>query len=145
LGSSLLIFLTAFYARLRILAQRREKEDLLKEINLLKSSGNSTFHLFPPKFKLDRAKIEESINRKINETDWKVLNILLDDPVISNKGIAKKAFLTVDGIGSCLRRMYVAFDLKESKYKKISLIMKAIKLSNTSSEIGKDHPVTTKE
>jgi hypothetical protein len=38
--------------------------------------------------------------------------------------------MSVDGIGSSLRRMYVYFDIKESKYKKISLIMAAIKASN---------------
>ena len=138
LGSSFIIFLTGFYARLNILNQRREKEDLLKEIKHLKEQGNSTLLSISPKFQLDRKTIEDSINRKINETDWKVLNILFDDPVITNKDIAEKAYLTVDGIGSCLRRMYVAFDIKESKYKKIALIMKAIKISNTSSEVRKE-------
>jgi len=38
--------------------------------------------------------------------------------------------MSVDGIGSSLRRMYVYFDIKESKYKKIALITKAIKASN---------------
>ncbi|MFK7773219.1 MAG: tetratricopeptide repeat protein [Saprospiraceae bacterium] len=130
LVGSLLIFFIIFYARSNIMAQRKEKEVLLEEIEQLKKSVKSSADLPSSKFQLDRTKIEDSIDRKINETDWKVLNILLDDPVISNKDIAKEAFLTVDGIGSCLRRMYSAFDLKESKYKKISLIMKAIKLSN---------------
>ena len=82
-------------------------------------------------FELNRDKIEISINRKINETDWTILNILIDDPVISNKETAAKAFKSVDGVGSALRRMYDYFEIKESKYKKISLLMKAIKLSNT--------------
>lgn len=133
LGSIFIIFLLGFYARLNILNQRREKEGLLNEIQQLKSKGDLSLLPLPAKFQLERQKIEESINRKINETDWKVLNILLDNPVISNKDIAKQAFLTVDGIGSCLRRMYLAFEIKESKYKKISLIMKAIKISNTPS------------
>jgi hypothetical protein len=37
--------------------------------------------------------------------------------------------MSVDGIGSSLRRMYDYFDIKESKYKKISLILDAIKKS----------------
>lgn len=134
LGSMLIIFLTGFYARLNIINQRREKEDLLKEIKELKTQGNTRVQLVAPKFELNRENIENSITKKINETDWKVLNFLFEDPVISNKDIAKEANLSVDGIGSCLRRMYVAFDIKESKYKKISLIMKAIKLSNMVSE-----------
>jgi hypothetical protein len=58
----------------------------------------------------------------------------LEDPVISNKEIAEKAFMSVDGIGSSLRRMYGYIDVKESKYKKISLLMEAIKISNDSSQ-----------
>lgn len=81
-------------------------------------------------FQLEREKIEGSINRKLNATDWNVLNILLKEPDISNKEIAEKAFMSVDGIGSSLRRMYSYFDLKESKYKKISLVMEAIKASS---------------
>ena len=132
--SSFFILITVLYARSSILKQRSEKNNLLKEIKELKSKGNSPVQLVAQKFHLIRDKIENAIGKKINETDWKVLNILLDDPVISNKDIAAKAFLTVDGIGSCLRRMYIAFDLKESKYKKIALIMKAIKLSNIASD-----------
>lgn len=136
LGGMLVIFVIGFYARHNILSQRREKEALLNEIEQLKSKGESTFLSFSPEFRLQRDRIEDSISRKINETDWKVLNILFDDPVITNKDIAQKAFLTVDGIGSCLRRMYIAFEIKESKYKKISLIMKAIKISNSTITIA---------
>jgi tetratricopeptide (TPR) repeat protein len=81
-------------------------------------------------FQLVREKIEATINRKLNATDWSVLNILLKEPDISNKEIAEKTFMSVDGIGSSLRRMYTYFDLKESKYKKISLVMEAIKASS---------------
>ena len=86
--------------------------------------------VIPNQFQLDRAKIEEDINRKLNETDWKVLNALLEDPVITNKEIADKVFMSVDGIGSSLRRMYDYFNIKESNYKKISLILEGIKISN---------------
>ncbi len=81
-------------------------------------------------FQLVREKIDKSINRKLNDTDWNVLNILLKDPDISNKEIAERAFMSVDGIGSSLRRMYSYFDIKESKYKKISLLKEAIKASS---------------
>jgi hypothetical protein len=81
-------------------------------------------------FQVNREKIDQKIDRKLNETDWNVLNILLNDPVISNKEIAEQAFMSTDGIGSSLRRMYLSFDIKESKYKKISLLLEAIKISN---------------
>lgn len=119
-----------YIARSRTKTFQKQQEQLLQEIERLKRSGNASVALYPDKYQLDRAKINAATTRNINETDWIVLNILLDDPVISNKEIAKKAFLTPDGIGSSLRRMYMAFDIKESKYKKISLIMEAIKISN---------------
>ena len=81
----------------------------------------------------NKEKIEHAINRKLNETDWKVLNLLLENPVITNKEIAEKVFMSVDGIGSSLRRMYEYFNIKESKYKKISLLLEGIKISNNSS------------
>mgnify|MGYP000983653683 CR=1 FL=1 len=44
--------------------------------------------------------------------------------------IAKKVCLSIEGVGSSLRRMYVYFNIKESKYKKISLLLDAVRLSN---------------
>lgn len=120
-----------FYSRKKSIASKKKRDELLKEIKELKNSSNFGLPISAAKFELNRAKIETAIARKINETDWSVLNILLDDPVISNKDIAEKAFMSVDGIGSSLRRMYDYFEIEESKYKKTSLLMKAIKLSNS--------------
>lgn len=131
LGSIVLILLILFYSRFRINEHRKQKMHLLDEIERLKSAGESVNPLSNGGFQLDRAKIDQKIDRKLNETDWKVLNILLNDPVISNKEIAEQAFLSADGIGSSLRRMYLTFDIKESKYMKISLLLEAIKISNS--------------
>jgi DNA-binding MarR family transcriptional regulator len=103
---------------------------LLQKIEKLKSNEDNNLVVNSNEFQLVREKIEKSIDKTLNETDWNVLNILLKEPDITNKEIAEKAFMSVDGIGSSLRRMYVYFDIKESKYKKISLIMTAIKASN---------------
>lgn len=127
-GLSILSLLWVF--RKKNKENKIEKEALLKEIEILKNKKHSDLVVSTTKFKLNREKIESSINRKINETDWKILNILLEDPVITNKEIAKKAIMSVDGIGSSLIRMYTYFDVKKSKYKKISLLMDAIKHSN---------------
>ena len=80
-------------------------------------------------FELNQERIQESINRKLNKTDWSVLNVLLDNPEVSNKEIAEKVFLSIDGVGSSLRRMYVFFVIKETKYKKVLLIKRAIEIS----------------
>ncbi|WP_320814124.1 tetratricopeptide repeat protein [Flavobacterium sp.] len=128
-GSVILIFCTIFYFRRKIKKDRLKREELLHEINRLKTIETSSIVSNSNPFELNKSKIESAISQKLNETDWNVLTILLADPVISNKDIAEKAFMSIDGIGSSLRRMYQYFDIKESKYKKISLLMEAIKLS----------------
>ena len=67
----------------------------------------------------------------MNETDWAILQILLDNPMILNKEISEKAMLSVDGIGSSLRRMYDYFEIRNTKYKKIALLNKVIKISKS--------------
>jgi len=126
----LLISLIFIYYRKTVADNRKKRDELLQEITKLKNRDTSNLVVNPNEFELIREKIELSINKKLNDTDWNVLNILLKEPDISNKEIAEKAFMSVDGIGSSLRRMYLYFDIKESKYKKISLITEAIKASS---------------
>ena len=130
IASTLLIFCVVFYFRSKMKKDQAKRDVLLDEIEKLKNNADKGLIVDSNKFELVREKIEHSINRNLNETDWKVLNLLLDDPVITNKEIAEKAFMSVDGIGSSLRRMYEYFEIKESKYKKISLLLEAIKTSN---------------
>ena len=82
-------------------------------------------------YSLNKNKNKSYINKKLNKTDWKVLNILLENPEITNKAISDLAFLSIDGIGSSLRRMYVYFDITETNYKKVVLIKKAIEISSS--------------
>lgn len=130
LGSIILIIAIIFYFNRNIKRSRKKRDELLQEIEKLKNSEVNTLVVNPHEFQLVREKIESFIKRKLNDTDWNVLNILLKEPDISNKELAEKAFMSVDGIGSSLRRMYLYFDIKESKYKKISLITEAIKASS---------------
>ena len=130
LGSIILIMGILFYFNINIKKNRKKRDELLQEIEKLKSNEDNNLVVNSNEFQLVREKIEKSIDKTLNETDWNVLNILLKEPDITNKEIAEKAFMSVDGIGSSLRRMYVYFDIKESKYKKIALITKAIKASN---------------
>lgn len=128
--SLVLVFSIYFYFRQKNISDRKKNEELLEEIKRLKTATTTTPIVAPHEFKLIREKIEQHIKRKLNDTDWSVLNILLKEPDVSNKEIAKRAYLSIDGIGSSLRRMYAYFEIKESKYKKTSLIMEAIKASN---------------
>ncbi len=128
-GAVLIIVFIVLYYNRNLQKNRKKRDELLEELERLKTAENSNLVVNPNEFQLDREKINQTINRKINDTDWNVLTILLSEPDISNKDLAEKAFLSVDGIGSSLRRMYVYFEIKESKYKKISLITEAIKAS----------------
>lgn len=125
-----LIFAIFIYFWKKINYDRKKREELVEEIEKLKKSGVPTASGTTEAFQLNREKIETSIQRKLNETDWNVLNVLSQNPVISNKEIAELVFLSVDGIGSSLRRMYDYFEIEDSKYKKTDLIRKAIQVSN---------------
>ncbi|MDG1045012.1 MAG: tetratricopeptide repeat protein [Bacteroidia bacterium] len=127
---SLLIILIIIYHNFSQNKKNKERrEELLNEIKFLKENKVKSM-LDSNKFKLSKDKIDDYLKRVLNETDWNVLLILLDNPVAMNKEIADKAFMSIDGIGSSLRRMYDYFEIKETKYKKVSLILTAIKISN---------------
>ena len=126
----LLVILLLYIFRMKNLKTRKELDALLLEINSLKRKEKLNLLVDTSNFELNKEKIQASINRKLNETDWSVLNVLLNNPEASNKEISEKVFLSIDGIGSSLRRMYLFFELKETKYKKVLLIKKAIEISN---------------
>jgi tetratricopeptide (TPR) repeat protein len=127
--SFILIGALLYYGRTKIAQEKQKGEELLNELNILKKQVGKVVGM-DKNSELNKEKLEKAINKKINETDWNVLNILIDDPVISNKDLADRAYMSVDGIGSSLRRMYEYFDIPNSKYMKTSLLLKAIKISN---------------
>ena len=112
----------------RYLDARRADEERLQQPVLLRREHQ-------PALELDRDRLDRNLDRPLNDTDWNVLNILLEDPAITNRGIAEKAHLSVDGIGSSLRRMYQSFDIKETKYKKMALLHAAMKVSAVKPEV----------
>ena len=125
-----LVILFVYAFRMKNKKTRAELDSLLAEINTLKRKEKLKLLVDASNFELSKEKIQISINRKLNKTDWSVLNVLLQNPEASNKDISEKVFLSIDGIGSSLRRMYQFFDLKQTKYKKVLLIKKAIEISN---------------
>jgi ABC-type antimicrobial peptide transport system permease subunit len=126
--------LVLFILRMRA-AQEKKRQQLLDEIESLKSSDS---HLLAPACEsLNRGHLEKAIGRTLNQTDWNVLNLLFDNPTMTNANLAERAFLSIDGIGSSLRRMYGYFNITETKYKKIALLHAAVTMSR---EIGDVHP-----
>lgn len=126
----LLVVAVFYYFRKKQRTERAKTLELVEEIERLKNSTMSISSKASDVFVLHRTKVEKAISRKLNDTDWAVLNVLADNPVISNKELAAKVFLSVDGVGSSLRRMYDHFEIEESKYKKTDLIRKVIAMSN---------------
>ncbi len=127
---AIIISLLIFYLLSASTKNKKRRGQLLDEIKNLKKNSATKLVVDSNKFELKREKIDSKLERNLNETDWKILNILLDNPAITNKEIAEKAHMSIDGIGSSLRRMYEYFEIKESKYKKITLLLEAIKISN---------------
>ncbi len=123
------IFSIVFMSQRRARKELEVRNHLIQEINRLKNEA-SRASLAVHSLQLNRERIDSAIERDLNDTDWKILNILLDDPVISNIKLAEKSFLSKDGLGSALRRMYVDFDIEPSRHMKIALLMKVIRVSN---------------
>ena len=126
--SILLIFLLIYFNFLSHKKNNKKRDALLEEIKFLKENKVSAI-LDSNKFELSKKKIDSYLNRGLNETDWGVLLILLDNPMVLNKEIAEKSNMSIDGIGSSLRRMYDYFEINETKYKKVALIHKAVNIS----------------
>ena len=127
----IIISILLFFMILRIKQNTQRRNMLLEEIKLLKKQKFSSISE-NNKFELNKQKLDNNIERVLNETDWAILNILIKEPTAMNKHIAEKANLSIDGVGSSLRRMYGYFEIKETKYKKIALLHKVIKISQSS-------------
>ena len=132
---ALIIFISIFLVLLLIYfivfnnnKNNKKRDALLKQIKFLKENKLSTI-LDSNKFELSKQKIDNYLSRVLNETDWNVLLILLDNPMVLNKEIAEKSNMSIDGIGSSLRRMYDYFEINETKYKKVALIHKVVNIS----------------
>ena len=123
------LFITAMVRMRRL--HRSRRAELMGQIDALHQSSGQTVILETPTLELDRDRLDRTLDRPLNDTDWNVLNILLSDPAITNRGIAEQAHLSVDGVGSSLRRMYVYFDIRETKYKKMALLHAAMKASTS--------------
>ena len=132
---ALIIFISIFLVLLLIYfivfnnkKNNKKRDALLEEIKFLKENKVSAI-IDSNKFVLSKQKIDNYLSRVLNETDWNVLLILLDNPIVLNKEIAEKSNMSIDGIGSSLRRMYDYFEINETKYKKVALIHKVVNIS----------------
>lgn len=113
--------------------REHERRNLLKQIEQIKeqfalqSIGLGVYD----DFKLCKEAIEKRIGAKLNLSSWNILNAILEDPTISNRDIASQVFLSVEGVSSALRKMYVQFQINSdsTQNKKIALLTEVIKIS----------------
>ena len=123
--------------RARYIRNSTEKTSLLRQIELLKEKGAMRTLITEQdkeELVLDKEKIEAVLESNLNPTDWKILNAIFNNPVITKKAIAEEVSLSVEGVTSALRRMYVKFDLKKSNNQKLALLMEATKISSEPSK-----------
>lgn len=137
-GFVLFLSVLLFYFYRRLLKKKKERQTLIEQIDVLKKesrenrlpTSKSDLEKLDAKT-LDKEKIEGRIDGKLNQTDWKVLNALLENPVITNKEIAEMIFLSVPGVRSSLQKMYRLFDIdRNSGNRRIALVLAAVRISS---------------
>jgi len=139
----LIIIIFAFILVVGVLAnalyrkQRRfinETNLLLTEIKLLKENVYSKVLASDNEsnvLELNQQAIEKEIDGTLNQTDWSILNVIYQNPTISNKEIAEEVSLSVDGVSSSLKKMYSLFAFSNTKrsQKKLELVVAAARYS----------------
>lgn len=128
--TGILIILTLLsILQFRSMKSKAERSELILKLEEMKkknislaSKGNSENP------KIDWDKIHALTENKLNQTDISIINTLYANPHFSNQDIAKKIFLTSDGVNSALKKMYRLFDIS-GRNKRISMIMYIIQES----------------
>ena len=132
-GLLLLLLLIGLIIRRRYLRHSEERSQMLHEMELLKEKSRvkmvATDTTAIPKTTLDKEKISAAANGKLNDSDWKILNVIYDDPILVNRLIAEEVALSLEGASSSLKKMYKLFNITNSKNKKIALVMEVVRLS----------------
>lgn len=136
-GTALLMIIVFLYLRKKILQTKEKQKELMGKIATLeekitKQAANTSIDK-KKGTSLNKLKIEQAINTKIGTSSWEILQLMNENPSMSNKEIAQLVSLSVEGVSSSLRRMYASFAVKTASNKRIALVMKARSLSETAS------------
>ena len=81
-------------------------------------------------FQLEKELLEKEIDAKLNESDWLIIQALYKNPAQSNKELADKVALSVEGTRSSLKKMYRLFEIADSRNKKLALVLTISDLEN---------------
>lgn len=127
-----IVFLVLFWYRQ--IRSEQERRSFLHEIELLRERvavQSVTNADTREELTLNKAKLEDYLGGNLGDSSWMILNILFEDPSVTNKAIAEKVHLSLEGVSSSLRRMYKAFDVssESNRNKKVALITKVVQIS----------------
>ena len=127
------------YLRYQQLAIRQDA--LFNEVSVLRQQMLAQSNSKPTEnssLSVDRTKVERSIDGRLGESAWRIINLVLENPAISNKEIASEMNLSLDGVSSALRRIYAAFGVKGKGNKKVLLSRKILQISTGIDELNKE-------
>lgn len=80
---------------------------------------------------MDKVLLEKHVQANLNESDWAIIQVIYENPAISNKVLAERITLSVEGTKSSLKKMYSLFEIPSSRNMKLALILKVINVSTT--------------
>tara|TARA_B100000809_G_scaffold184866_1_gene182899 strand:- start:3431 stop:5044 length:1614 start_codon:yes stop_codon:yes gene_type:complete len=132
LGILILVIVLGIILRSRYITNLNNRNELLHKIEILKERGISNMVTNGNERKemaLNRDRLEQHIDGNLNMSDWKILNVLFKEPLITNKEIAEQVNLSLEGTSSALRKMYKMLQISDAKNKKLALITEVTRIS----------------
>ncbi|MCH2234780.1 MAG: winged helix-turn-helix domain-containing protein [Crocinitomicaceae bacterium] len=78
---------------------------------------------------LDKKRIELAMESQLNESDWRILNALVEEPSLSNKALAVEVALSIEGTRSSLKKMYRLLEIPSSRNMRLNLVMAVLRIS----------------
>ncbi|MBC6992581.1 tetratricopeptide repeat protein [Neolewinella lacunae] len=130
----LLVILFVTILNHRQVRSAREKVKLQHELELVKervAAQSVSVAGVRKELELDREALESFLGKPLGESSWNILCAIFENPSISNREIADKVFLSLEGVSSSLRRMYQSFEVTSdsSQNLKVALLTKIVKVS----------------
>lgn len=130
---TLVVSLWLYFAK-RASENKLMEKQWLAEIETLKTNIllNTVLHPEEPTAETwSKAAVEKIWEVKLNESDWKILDTIKNDPMLNNQEIAESVNLSLEGVRSSLKKMYRLANLeKRSPNQKLNLIHNLLKVLN---------------
>jgi hypothetical protein len=130
--SFLLITIGLVFVMFRLKLIKNEQTKLLNDLKSQKNSGfgNSTQNInFTENSTLNKHQIEKQLAIKLNDSDWKIINTIMNNSTISNKELANQVALSLEGTRSSLKKMYRIFNIPSSRNMRLTLVIKIVQIS----------------